>query len=79
MKRKLKEAIKSKGSAIAIALSVTAVVLVICGVGCCKYKKTCCFKEEGMGEGGDRETFKREIKGKNSHKVHAKESLVPTF
>lgn len=47
----------------------------------------CCFKDEEKevaNEGGepvksDKKIFKKEIKSKNSHKRHAKESLVPAF
>lgn len=72
-KRKLKEAIKKNGSAIAIGLSVTAVVLIICGVACCKYKEICCFNKDNAQEGGEREVYKKEVKSNNAHKRHAKE------
>jgi hypothetical protein len=57
-----------------------------CAVGVCKWQGYCCFadKEESFNEGGvpvrsDRKIFKKEVKSKNSHKRHAKESLVPAF
>ena len=68
--------------AIAIGLGITALVLAVGAVCCCKYKKTCCFKQDDQMEGGlkeDKTIYKKEVKSKNSHKRHAKETLVPTF
>lgn len=79
IKQKLIEGAQNNKGALAIGLGVTALVLAVGGVCCCKYKKTCCFKEDNTMEGGERELFKKEVKSKNSHKKHAKESLVPAF
>ena len=41
-----------------------------------------CFEKKDEDEGGqkeERQIFKKEVKSKNSHKRHAKESLVPAF
>ena len=35
--------------------------------------------EGGERKKSDRKIFKKEVKSKNSHKRHAKESLVPAF
>jgi len=71
------EKVKKNSGGIAIGLGVTALLLTVAGVGACKYKKTCCFKDADQMEGGDRALYKQEFK--KSHKKHAKESLVPAF
>lgn len=62
---------------------VLAILGTVGGVVYCKTQKKCCFaeKEEGVAEGGesDKAVFKKEVKSKNSHKKHTKESLMPTF
>ena len=70
-------------------MGIVLVVLVLlgtcCAIGVCKWQGYCCFAEkEESAEGGepirsDRKIFKKEVKSKNSHKRHAKESLVPAF
>lgn len=77
-KHQLVETARKNSGAIAIGLGITALLIAVAGVCCCKYKKTCCFKsEDGVAEGGAKETYRKEIK--KSHKKHAKESLVPDF
>jgi len=55
---KLKEKVKENSGAIAIGLGITALLVSVAGVCACKYKKTCCFKEEQLNEGGDRALYK---------------------
>lgn len=79
-----KEKEKSK---LGVILLVLVLLAGCCAVGVCKWQGMCCFKDEEKGvanEGGepvksDKKIFKKEIKSKNSHKRHAKESLVPAF
>jgi len=75
-KNKLIDAAKANSGAIAIGLGITALLCAVGGVCCCKYQKTCCFKEEEYNEGGDRAIYKQEVKSKNSQKRHVKDSLV---
>lgn len=64
-----------------IGLGATNLLILVCGVGFCASKKTCCFKKEDIeDEGGakeDKALYKKEFK--KSHKKHVKEHLVPDF
>merc|ERR1712146_558242 len=65
-----------------VVVGVIAAALAIGGIIYCKCNKKCCFEEKEDLEGGqrtDRTLFKKEVKSKNSHKRHTKESLVPAF
>lgn len=82
--KKNEEKVKSN---IGVILLVLVLLAGCCAVGVCKWQGMCCFKEEKedmQQEGGepvksDRKIFKKEVKSKNSHKRHVKESLVPAF
>lgn len=70
----------------AIWVVIILALLTTCGsVTYCKMSKKCCFAEKDdaalANEGGesDRSLFKKEVKSKNSHKKHSKESLMPAF
>merc|ERR1719326_2084999 len=70
------------GSAAGIIIGVLAAVVAVGGVSYCYCKKKMCFAEkEESNEGGetDKTVYKQEVKSKNSHKRHAKESLMPSF
>ena len=65
-----------------IVFSVFASALAVGGCVYCKCNNKCCFEEKEDLEGGKRTEkviFKKEVKSKNSHKRHTKESLVPQF
>lgn len=67
-----------------VILIVLLLLFSCCAVGVCKWQGMCCFSDKAEAEGGeptrsDRKIFKKEVKSKNSHKRHAKESLVPAF
>lgn len=70
-----------KGSNMGIIIGVVAAALAVGGIVYCKCNNKCCFAEKEEMEGGstDRSLFKKEVKSKNSHKRHTKESLVPSF
>jgi len=70
------------GSAAGIIIGVLAAAIAVGGVSYCYCKKKMCFAEkEEANEGGetDKTVYKQEVKSKNSHKRHAKESLMPAF
>jgi len=70
------------GSMGAVVGVIVGLVVVGLGVGYCKYTNKFCFsKEDDPKEGGDadKNVYKKEVKSKNSHKRHAKESLMPSF
>lgn len=70
------------GSMGAVVGVIVGLVVVGLGVGYCKYTNKFCFsKEDDPKEGGDADktVYKKEVKSKNSHKRHAKESLMPSF
>lgn len=70
------------GSAGAIIGAILGVLVVVGGVAWCKCNKKFCFEDkEAAEEGGetDKTVYKQEVKSKNSHKRHAKESLMPAF
>jgi len=70
------------GSMGAVVGVIVGLVVVGLGVGYCKYTGKFCFaKEDDPKEGGDadKNVYKKEVKSKNSHKRHAKESLMPSF
>lgn len=70
------------GSMGAVVGVIVGLVVVGLGVGYCKYSGKFCFaKEDDPKEGGDADktVYKKEVKSKNSHKRHAKESLMPSF
>lgn len=70
------------GSMGAVVGVIVGLVVVGLGVGYCKYSGKFCFaKEDDPKEGGDADKtmYKKEVKSKNSHKRHAKESLMPSF
>ena len=70
------------GSAGAIIGAILGVLVVVGGVAWCKCNKKFCFEDkENADEGGetDKSVYKQEVKSKNSHKRHAKESLMPAF
>jgi len=70
------------GSAGAIIGAIVGVLVVVGGVAYCKCNKKFCFEDkEDAAEGGeaDKNVYKQEVKSKNSHKRHAKESLMPAF
>lgn len=75
---------EEKGAIAGIIITILVLAIVIGSVVYCKCNKKLCFeeKEEGVAEGGlreDRTLFKREVRSKNAHKRHTKESLVPAF
>ena len=73
---------KKKGGNMGVIVGVVAAALAIGGIVYCKCNKKCCFEEKEDLEGGqrtDKTLFKKEVKSKNSHKRHTKESLVPAF
>lgn len=79
-----KDVTKENQANVAIwVILVLAILGTIGGVVYCKTQKKACFaeKEEEAAEGGetDKTLFKKEVKSKNSHKRHTKESLVPSF
>jgi polyhydroxyalkanoate synthesis regulator phasin len=70
------------GSMGAVVGVIVGLVVVGLGVGYCKYSNKFCFKkDDDPKEGGDadKNVYKKEVKSKNSHKRHAKESLMPSF
>ena len=70
------------GSMGAVVGVIVGLVVVGLGVGYCKYTNRFCFKkDDDPKEGGDadKNVYKKEVKSKNSHKRHAKESLMPSF
>ena len=79
-----KDVTKENQANVAIwVILVLAILGTIGGVIYCKTQKKACFaeKEEEAAEGGetDKTLFKKEVKSKNSHKKHTKESLMPSF
>jgi len=64
-----------------IFVSVAVAAVTLSGVVYCKLARKCCFAEKDDYEGGGstRTLFKKDVKGKNSYKRLAKESLVPQF
>ena len=72
---------EKKEKDILIGIGAANLLILVCGLSFCAYKKTCCFKKNDIeDEGGakeDRALFKKEFK--KSHKKHAKEHLVPDF
>jgi len=70
------------GSPAGLIIGILAGVAVIGGLIYCKCNNKLCFEKKEDEEGGqkeDKKIFKKEVKSKNSHKRHAKESLVPSF
>ena len=73
---------EKEGGNAGVVVGVIAAALAIGGIIYCKCNKKCCFEEKEDLEGGqktDKSLFKKEVKSKNSHKRHTKESLVPAF
>lgn len=80
---------KPAGSSTGMIVGIIAAVVALGGGVYCRQKSMLCFKEGSFcakcapkteaNEGGEKDLYKSEVKSKNSHKRHAKESLMPTF